>query len=211
MMRIIGINCSPRKQGNTHFALAECLKSAEKVHAMISTELIDLADRTLQFYPGSEDEAAAIEDGLTPVLATLAEPDVRGVVIATPVYMGSATAQCKVLIDRSVVLRRDGFKLRNKIGGAIAVGGMRNGGQEEAVKMIHSAMHVHDMLIACDGITSHYGGMVWADPDGGAEADRLGQKTARNLGKRVGELIIHLFDAEAGQTRRSSNDSLDQS
>lgn len=211
MMRIVGINCSPRKDGNTNFVLSEALKSAEKVHPTIQCEQIDLGGRTMNFYPGTEDEASTIDDDLNEILDLLSEPDVRAIIIATPVYMGTVSGQCKVLIDRSVALRRDGFKLRNKVGGAIAVGGMRNGGQEAAIQTVHAAMQVHDMVVAVDGITSHYGGIVWASPDEGAEGDRLGQKTARNLGKRVAELMIHMFDTEAGTTKRSPKDTLDGS
>ena len=65
--------------------------------------------------------------------------------MATPVYFGSVTAQVKTLFDRSVLLRRQGFQLKSKLGAGMAVGGSRNGGQEKTIQVVQDWMHIHGM------------------------------------------------------------------
>ena len=103
------------------------------------------------------------------------------------------TAQCKALLNRCVVFRRNGWLLRDKVGGVLAVGGVRNGGQELALQSVRAAMLCHDMVCVSDGKDSaHFGAAVFSGGPGGIEADEDGLKTARNLGRRVAELALRL-------------------
>ena len=94
-------------------------------------------------------------------------------IITSPVFFGCMTAQLKALFDRTILLRRNGFLLKGKIGAALAVGGSRNGGQEFTIQSIHSWMHIHGMIVVGDG--AHFGGMA-AKP---VESDDVGLKTVR--------------------------------
>ena len=61
-----------------------------------------------------------IDDDFKPVYKKIAEAD--GIIIGSPVYVGSATAQVKALIDRSNSLApRDKRPFEKKVGGTIAV------------------------------------------------------------------------------------------
>ena len=91
------------------------------------------------------------KDDFQQLIAKLADPEVVGIILASPVYMGCMSSQAKAFIDRSVLFRRNGFLFRNKLGGAIAVGGSRNGGQELTIQAIHAGMMIHDMIIVGDG------------------------------------------------------------
>jgi multimeric flavodoxin WrbA len=114
-------------------------------------------------------------------------------VIGTPVYMGSMSSQCKAFLDRTLPFRRLSFNFRNRVGGVLAVGGSRNGGQELAIQAVHAAMLIHDMVVAGDGPdAAHFGGILWNPGDRGIASDEDGLKTARNLGKRVAELALKL-------------------
>jgi multimeric flavodoxin WrbA len=91
------------------------------------------------------------------------------------------------------MFRRNGFLLRNKVGGVIAVGGFRNGGQELAIQAVQAAMLVQDMVVVSDGRpTSHYGATLWSGHPDGIEKDTVGLETARNLGKRVVEVATRM-------------------
>jgi multimeric flavodoxin WrbA len=90
-------------------------------------------------------------------------------------------------------LRRNGFRFRNKVGGVIAVGGVRNGGQELTIQAVQAALLVWDMVVVSDGQpTSHFGGTVWSSHPDGVKGDTFGLQTVRNLGKRVAELAHKL-------------------
>ena len=55
------------------------------------------------------------------VLEALEKAD--GIIVASPVYFGNVTGQLKAVFDRTIPLRRQGNKLKDKIGCAITVGG----------------------------------------------------------------------------------------
>jgi multimeric flavodoxin WrbA len=85
--------------------------------------------------------------------------------------------------------------LRDKIGGVIAVGGFRHGGQETTIHAVHAAMLIQDMIIVGDGHTTfHYGGTIWSGHPEGFEKDVFGLETARYLGGRMASLASRPHD-----------------
>jgi len=133
------------------------------------------------------------EDDFAKMIPILSDPGLAGLVVATPVYLGSMTSQCKAFLDRCVMFRRNGFLFRDKVGGVIAVGGFRNGGQELAIQAVQAAMLVQDMVVVGDGRpTSHYGAALWSGHPDGIEKDAVGLETARNLGRRVAEVATRM-------------------
>lgn len=190
-LKIIGVSCSPRKGKSTRFALDAALEAAAESGA--ATQVIDLAEMTVNGCIAcgkcNKELACSQEDDFPDLIPTLSDPEVGGIIIATPVYFGTMTAQCKAFLDRCVMFRRNGALFRSKVGGVIAVGGFRNGGQETAIHTVHAAMLIQDMIIVGDGFdTFHFGGMVWSGHPGGHENDGTGLASARNLGKRVAEV-----------------------
>ena len=188
MVKIIGIVGSPRTDGNTSFLVETALKSAEKVGA--DTEIINLGSLNLEPCVACDICKAtgecAIYDDMREITEKLMDAD--GMIIGSPVYFGSVTAQLKILIDRSRPLRGS-FKLRNKVGGALAVGGSRNGGQETTIGTIHDFLLIHDAIVVGDGAPmAHYGGTGVGGPKGDTKLDEIGIETSKNLGKRVTEL-----------------------
>ena len=114
-------------------------------------------------------------------------------IVATPVYMGAMSSQCKAFLDRCVMFRRNGFLFRNMVGGVIAVGGFRNGGQGVAIQQVHAVMLVQDMIVVGDGAPgSHFGGAGWSGQSEGIEGDAVGLQTVQSLGCRVAELAMRL-------------------
>ena len=73
-----------------------------------------------------------------------------GLIVSSPVYFGTLSGQLKMLFDRTLLLRRNGFLLKDKIGAALAVGASRNGGQEYTIWSIHAWMHIHGMIVVGD-------------------------------------------------------------
>ena len=198
-MRILGVNCSPRKGKTTMRALEACLSAAASALSGIETEILELGGLKIEGCRACDackkGPVCRVEDDLAAIIARLGAPEVKAVVVGTPVYLGTMTSQCKAFLDRSVVLRRNGFLLSNKIGGVLAVGGVRNGGQELTIQAVQAAMLCHDMTIVGDGMrTAHFGGALWSGVPGGMDADTEGLTTAKNLGKRVAMLMGMLWD-----------------
>ncbi len=197
-MKIIGICGSPRKNKTSEFALKTSLDAAVQQNPSIETELLTLAGLTINpctscgfcrdnFYCND-----ALDD-FAPLLEQLKDNSIKGIIISSPVYMGSMTAQTKAFLDRTVLFRRNGFHFKNMVGGAIAVGGSRNGGQELTLRAIHNAMLIHDMVVVGDGNpTAHFGGTGWQRVPDGLENDAESLDTFRSLGKRVAEMVTML-------------------
>ncbi len=197
-MKIIGVSCSPRKGKTSFYALEQCLGAIKEERPEMETALWELADLRfggcLACGQCTKGLKCSQEDDFGQIVTALADPGLVGLIVATPVYLGTMTSQCKAFLDRCVPLRRNGFLLRNKVGGVIAVGGVRNGGQELTIQAVQAAMLVQDMIIVSDGqVTSHFGGTVWSGHADGASGDDFGLKTARSLGRRVAEVAVKIF------------------
>jgi multimeric flavodoxin WrbA len=191
-IRIVGVSTSFRKGMTTASAVKVCLEEAAKVSDRIETELIDLGGLRipgqvaagLPLFPGETDDFPALAPKLS-------DPMVGGIIIGTPVYFGNMSSLCKAFLERWIVFRKD-FDLSGKVGGVLAVGGSRNGGQELTIQSVQTVLMAQEMLIIGEGRpTSHWGGTLWSK-DSSIESDELGVSTAKNLGKRVAETAILL-------------------
>ena len=100
-MKVLCVQGSPRKNGNSTTIARRFLKIAEDRGAEIKTyRLNDLKFRPCQacYACKTKLEHCGLKDDLTPVLKALEECDL--VVVATPVYFGDISAQTKAFIDR---------------------------------------------------------------------------------------------------------------
>jgi multimeric flavodoxin WrbA len=193
MVKIIGLVGSPRRGGNTEHLMKTALVAAGELG--VDTELINLGSAEIEPCIAcdicKDTGECAIYDDMTEIINKVR--DAHGIIIGSPVYFGNVTSQVKMFMDRSRPLRMD-FKLRNVVGGAIAVGASRNGGQETTISAIHEFLLIHDAIVVGDGSPlAHYGGTGV----GGAKSDTLndefGIETSKNLGKRVAELALFLL------------------
>ncbi len=115
------------------------------------------------------------------IMAALEKAD--GIIVASPVYFGTVTAQLKAIFDRTIPFRRQGLRLKDKIGCAITVGGARNGGQEKAIETIHAWMHIQGMIVVGD--SSHFGGIAVRP----ASEDRIGRNTVIASANKLCDLL----------------------
>lgn len=196
-MKIVGISCSPRKGKSTKVALDACLQAVKETAPDAETMLIELSELKMNGCVACGKCMKVLEcsqeDDFAKMIPILSDPALAGLVVATPVYFGSMTSQCKAFLDRCVMFRRNGFLLRDKVGGVIAVGMVRNGGQELAIQAVQGAMLIQDMVVVSEGRpTSHYGATLWSGHPDGIEKDTFGLETARSLGKRVAEVAARM-------------------
>lgn len=196
-MKIVGICCSPRKGKTTRYALDNCLRAITEEYPHVSTVTIDLAEKEVNPCKAlglcMKKLACSQKDDFNELIPTLSDPDLGGMIVATPVYLGGMSAQCKAFMDRCVMFRRNKFLFRDKVGGVIAVGGFRNGGQEAVIQSVHAVMLVQDMILVGDGKPgAHLGGAMWSGSPEGIEKDEVGLKTVQSLGCRVAEVALKI-------------------
>ena len=113
MQKILGIVGSPRK-GNTSFLVKKALEAAESEGVEVETIFLGKLDINpcIACETCKETGKCSIEDDVGEVLSKISSA--QGIIMGSPVYFGSISAQTKMLMDRTRPLRRD-FKLKNKV------------------------------------------------------------------------------------------------
>ncbi|MBU0701045.1 flavodoxin family protein [bacterium] len=135
---------------------------------------------------GAKDEGCEVSlKAVTEVVnGDLTEAD--GIIVGSPVYFGSMSAEVKRMFDVSVSVRR---QLKDKIGAAFTTAGHQTGGKETTILSILQAMLIHQMIIVGDPLTAggHYGTACVGKPN-----DKELQE-AEALGKRVAEIVKKIW------------------
>ena len=213
VVRILGLVGSPRKAGNTEMMVSMALEAAQQV-AGVRTEMVTMAGRQVAPCVGCSfcffhDGKCKFKDDAAEIIQKMVEAD--GLIIGSPVYFGSLTATLKALLERCLKLntlkqppgnkpyeefKNDEvvFPLRNKVGGAIAVGGAPSGGQEKVIIDIHAFFHLNDMIVVSDGgirtpaVHPHFGGVGQARRKKEIAQDLYGLATSKLVGMRVAEV-----------------------
>lgn len=191
-IKIIGIASSPRKGKTTAQAVRVALEAAKAVAPdRIDVELIELADLEI---PGYVAAGIPLKEGqrddFPPLAEKLADKQTAGIIVGSPVYFGNLSYLCKAFFDRCIVLRKQ-FALSGKVGGAVAVGAGRNGGQELTLQSIRNIMSCHEMILVGDGKpTAHWGATVWNNGKDDITQDEIGMAMLKNLGRRVAEVAL---------------------
>lgn len=185
-MKILGIVCSPRVGGNTEILVTEALKGAEGKGAEVN--IITLANKQINpcDHCGTcyENGVCHIEDGMDEIYHQLIEAD--GIILGSPVYFWSVSAQAKLVMDRTYSLRYPIKRLRRKIGGAIAVAGRR--GQLEALTLINTFYLGQGMIPVNLGVDGR------GSKKGEVKDDDQAMAEAKNLGERMVALVVEQQD-----------------
>ena len=182
-MLILGVSGSPKKEGNTEYILDEALKVASE--RGFKTQQLLCSSLEVRYCDDCGDCARGkpcpIKDDMDKFYELMVVAD--GMIISSPVYFGTVTAQIKAVFDRTILLRRQGFKLKDKVGCALTVGGSRNGGQEKAIEAIHAWMHIQGMIVVGDD--KHFGGIAVRP----AAEDRIGRTTVIASANKLCDLL----------------------
>src|SRR5215831_2055815 len=165
-VKIVGIAGSLRKGKSTYKAVELALESAKRVSPAIATELIELSGLNLDPYIAVGSKSSDRPDDFPAVREKLVAPDVFGILMGSPVYMGIVSSPLKQLFERMLAFRQGGFPLQNKVGGAIAVGGGRNTGVELVLQQLIMFMLSQGMVLVGDGKPGdHWGGTMQSQGD----------------------------------------------
>ena len=114
-MNVLGINGSPREGGNTDILLDKALQGAEAKGAQ--TEKIIL--NSLKFSPCQEcenvrdDGICIIEDDMQYIFKKTESTD--AIILASPIFFGSLSAQTKMMIDRFQCIWRARYIYKSNI------------------------------------------------------------------------------------------------
>jgi multimeric flavodoxin WrbA len=186
-VKVLGIVGSPRKRGNTEILTTHVLKSIAEEG--LDTELIRLAG--LDIKPCNacmvckKEERCSIEDDLLPIYLKMKEAD--GIILASPVYYGSATALMKALMERAGYISRwNGEVFSGKVGGPLVAG--RRAGHNFTLAQLTFWFQILGLVVP----GSTYWNVAFGLEKGEVANDEEGMKTAWNFGKNVAETLKKL-------------------
>ncbi len=189
---ILGIS-GGKPKGNTEVLVRAALAECEK--AGLETKFISLWDKEIKPCVDCgkcrSQETCWQDDSMGEIQPLMEEAE--AMIIGSPTYFANVSSRISAMFERSLPMRRNGFKLRNKVGGAVAAGGSRNGGQEFVVKTIQNWFTLHGMLVVGDDApTAHFGGIGVGRKPGDTASDDIGMATAVNLGRHMAEVVLSL-------------------
>jgi multimeric flavodoxin WrbA len=187
-MNVVAITGSPRKNGNTEILTRHALQAIEEEG--LDTELVSLAE--IEIKPCTacgvckKEERCSIEDELWPVYLRMKQSD--AIILASPVYYGSATAQMKAFMDRAGYIGHwNGRVFEGKVGGSLVVA--RRAGKN----FTFAQLNFWFQNVGCFTPGSSYWNVAFGDFDKGTvEVDEEGMQTAWNFGKNIAFLVKRL-------------------
>lgn len=190
MIHVIGIVGSPRAEGNTEKLVAEALKAAAEE---AQTELIRLADKEIKPCDAClscrKTGECRIKDDFQEIFEKMIKAD--GIILASPVYFGSATPQIMALIDRAgYVSEARGRVFENKVGGPLVVA--RRAGQNFTFAQLLFFFLHQGMIVP----GSTYWNIAFGREKGEVLKDEEGLRTARNFAKKIVWLIKKIKSPE---------------
>ena len=185
-MKAIGIVGSPRKNGNTEILTTHTLKAIAEEG--LDTELIRLAG--LDIRPCNacmvcrDEERCPINDDLFPLYIKMKEAE--AIILASPVYYGSATALIKALMERTGYMSGPRRMFAGKVGGPLVVA--RRAGQNFTFAQLTLWFQILGFYVP----GSTYWNIAFGREKGEVQQDEEGMRTAWNFGKNVALLVKKL-------------------
>jgi multimeric flavodoxin WrbA len=191
-MKVLGINCSPRKGGNTEILINEVFKVLEKEG--IKTEFFQLGGNNvngciacMKCRKKSDGRCHQKNDVINRCIEKILKAD--AIIIGSPVYFADLTAEAKALIDvAGYALRGAGNPLKRKVGAAVIA--VRRAGAINAFDSINNFFLINEMIIP----GSSYWNLAIGREKGEVLKDEEGMKTMRVLGENMAWLMEKIKD-----------------
>ncbi|HOU03223.1 MAG TPA: flavodoxin family protein [Bacteroidales bacterium] len=194
-MKVLGINCSPRKGGNTELLIKETFKTLEENG--IETEFFQLGGEKVNgciacLKCRKEKDAQCHQDNeaINSCIKRMLEAD--GIIIGAPVYFADLASEAKALIDvAGYAIRGAGNALKRKAGAAVIA--VRRAGAIHAFDSINHFFLINEMIIP----GSSYWNIGIGREKGEVLNDEEGLNTMRVLGENMAFLLKRLNERQS--------------
>lgn len=184
-MKVIGINGSARKDGNTAILINKVFDELNKEG--IKTEMIQFSEQIIEpckacWACGGQKNCVHSKDLFREVFEKLKEAD--GILLGSPVYSANVSANMQAFLERAaVVCDMNPNLLTQKTGVAVATA--RRGGALQAIDTMNHFFLNHEMYV----VGSTYWNMAYGQMPGDVEKDQEGLKNMSNLGRNMAKLL----------------------
>ena len=184
-MKVLLVNGSPHKEGNTNAALLEIARQLEK--ESIGTEVLwlgmDAVSGCRSCYVCSNLGKCVINDCVNTFLDKAAETD--GFIFGSPVHFGSASGTLTSFMDRAFYADLLGKGNRFYLKPAAAITTARRAGATATLDQLNKYFSLMQMPI----VTSQYWNLVHGASDGQVEQDAEGLQTMRTLARNMAFML----------------------
>jgi len=191
-MKVVGINGSARKGGNT----ADMIKTVfQKLEAEgIETQLIEMGGKKVRgciacykCFENKDRQCAVDNDFINECITAMDEAD--GILLGSPTYFASVSTEMSALIDRAgmTALANDSMFAR-KVGASVVAA--RRGGAMQVFNTLNSFFFIEQMVVP----GSRYWNMGFGREKGEVMNDAEGIQTMEILGDNMAWLMKKLAD-----------------
>ena len=191
-MKVLLINGSPRKDGNTSIALSEVAK--QLAHEGIDSEMVWIGNKPIrgciacgQCKEQTLGRCVFDDDVCNQISAKFAEAD--ALVVGSPVYYGQPNGALLSIIQRAFF--SNGANISGKPAASVAV--CRRGGATAVFEALNMPFQMMNMPI----VTSQYWNIVYGRTPGDAALDTEGLQTMRTLARNMAWLLKSTNGAKA--------------
>ena len=186
-MKVIAINGSPKKEGNTFHALK--MVGDELLASGIEFEILHVGHKMIhgciacgKCAEKKDEKCSIITDDLNKWIQQIKEAD--GIILSSPVYCSGIAGTMKCFLDRLFyVSGSNGNLLRQKV--AAAVVAVRRTGGSSTLDALYHYLTYTEMIVA----TSRYWNVIHGRNPGEVMQDDEGVQIMRVLGKNMAWLL----------------------
>ena len=186
-MKVIAINGSARKNGNTSILIEKVFEPLRKEG--VECEQVQLAGhevhgcRACYKCSSKKNKRCSFEDDIVnECISKMIEAD--GIILGSPVYVTDVSSEMKALIDRTcLVSRSNGSFLKRKIGAAVMA--ERRGGAIHAFDTMNHFFTISEMI----AVGSNYWNFAFGHERGDVTKDAEGMETMKILGENMAWLL----------------------
>ncbi|HJO94867.1 MAG TPA: flavodoxin family protein [Victivallales bacterium] len=182
-MKVVAINGSPRKKGNTSYLIQTVFSELNKEE--IETEEIIIGLKNFKgciacqkCWKNKDGYCAVPDKNFNEIVDKLKEAD--GIILGSPVYIGDVAGQMKTFMDRVIYLSFAAGQILNRKVGAAVVAARRQGAIT-TLTTLNSFFSVQQMYI----VSSSYWNFGLGREEMEVESDFEGLQSMRNLGKNM--------------------------
>ena len=186
-MKVIAMNSSARKDGNTAIAINTIFEELNKEG--IETEMIQLANTIINpciacWACAHQGNCVNRKDQFHEIFEKLKTAD--GIILASPVYSANISANMQAFLERAAVvtdMNRDTNDFKYKVGAAICAA--RRSGAVNTVDAMNHFFLNHEMFV----VGSTYWNMVYGQMPGDVQNDEEGLTNMKNIGQNMAYLL----------------------
>lgn len=189
-MKVLAINGSARKDGNTQQLIHMVFQELEK--EKIETELIHIGGKPLRgciacmkCWEGVNERCSIKNDGINEYIQKVKCAD--GIILASPSYFANVSSELKAFIDRvGMVAKANNDLFKRKVGAAVVA--VRRSGEVHVFNSINHLFLIGQMIVVGSSYWNNGRGLNPGD----VQNDEEGILTMQNLGKNMAWLLQKL-------------------